>query len=97
MLSTLGGRQVDAQDQIRRLRRDIRIMQEAAEIRNRELDALHMVWCDGGCQRGVHRWADEAASPQELSALADIGQRNVDRLRKKARTLEWRARRSSPT
>jgi hypothetical protein len=33
--------------------REIRTMQEAAERRNRDLAALHIVWCDGGCSGGV--------------------------------------------
>ena len=33
--------------------REIRTMQKASERRNRDLAALHIVWCDGGCPGGV--------------------------------------------
>jgi hypothetical protein len=33
--------------------REIRNLQESAERRNRDLAALHIVWCDGGCPGGV--------------------------------------------
>jgi len=41
---------------IKRLRGTIAGMQTAAERRNRALDALHWVWCSGGCETGVHRF-----------------------------------------
>lgn len=33
--------------------REIRNLQVSAERRNRDLAALHIVWCDGGCPGGV--------------------------------------------
>lgn len=33
--------------------RTIRDLQESAERRNRDLAALHIVWCDGGCPGGA--------------------------------------------
>lgn len=32
--------------------------------RNLELDALHLVWCSGGCAEGVHRFG---GSPQDVT------------------------------
>jgi hypothetical protein len=29
------------------------------QLRNKELDALHYVWCDGGCSSGTHRYDNE--------------------------------------
>lgn len=37
----------------RKLAAEVRTAQEAAERRNRDLAALHIVWCDGGCAGGV--------------------------------------------
>lgn len=37
----------------RKLAAEVRTAQEAAERRNRDLAALHIVWCDGGCPGGV--------------------------------------------
>jgi hypothetical protein len=33
--------------------RTISNMQEVATLRNKQMDALHMVWCSGGCAGGV--------------------------------------------
>ena len=33
--------------------RQIKDMQEIATLRNKQLDALHIVWCSGGCVGGV--------------------------------------------
>lgn len=40
----------------RRLREQITDLIRVAHERNRQLDAMHWVWCDGGCSSGVHRW-----------------------------------------
>lgn len=68
----------------RDLRREIRIMQEAAERRNRELDALRYVWCDGGC--GIHRYAHGELT-EELVTLAE---RNTLRLRRWLINARWK-------
>lgn len=39
--------------QVKNLQREIRIMQLSAEQRNRDLTALHYVWCSGGCKDGT--------------------------------------------
>lgn len=60
------------------LRRQLRFANERNHERNLQLDALHFVWCDGGCSRGVHRWTDEEVT-EELVAEAE---RNTARLRR---------------
>lgn len=45
--------------------------------RNLELDALHYVWCDGGCKGGVHRWSDGEVTEE----LVQLAERNTARLR----------------
>lgn len=45
--------------------------------RNIELDALHFVWCDGGCWNGTHRYT-EGEITEEIVAVAE---RNTKRLR----------------
>lgn len=52
-------------------------LQETLMRKNRELDALHYVWCDGGCDGGVHRWVDDEVT-EELVTRAE---RNTKRLR----------------
>jgi hypothetical protein len=66
-------------EKLRRQAASINDMRQALERKNRELDALHLVWCDGGCPRGVHRWqGEEILVTGELVAAAE---RNTKRLR----------------
>ncbi|MFA5071073.1 MAG: hypothetical protein WC511_01730 [Candidatus Pacearchaeota archaeon] len=52
-------------------------MQSVLERKNKELDALHFVWCSGGCKGGVHRYHKEEVT-EELVTLAE---KNVRMLR----------------
>ncbi len=57
-------------DTIRNLRREIDNLRVAAERRNRQLDALGIVWCDGGCARGMHRFSpDRDVTPAMIADL----------------------------
>jgi hypothetical protein len=72
--------------QIRRLRLEIRRLQLGAEERNRRADALHWVWCDGGCETGVHRF--DGRGPEAITQeIVDAAVRNTERLQR-----WWRAR-----
>lgn len=69
----------ELRQQVDNLRHQLTIAREAAERRNRDLDALHLVWCDGGCPSGVHRrQGQEVLVTEELVAAAE---RNTKRLR----------------
>ena len=68
------------------LRRNVRHQQLVLERKNRELDALHYVWCDGGCPRGVHRWDDVLITRE----LVEAAERNTRRLRRWYRAVEFR-------
>jgi hypothetical protein len=58
------------------------------ERKNRQLDALHLVWCDGGCPRGVHRYQDDdVLVTEELVAAAE---RNTKRLRRWYEAVKFR-------
>lgn len=59
------------------LKRQLTIQRDNNEQRNRDLDALHYVWCDGGCEYGVHRYGEHAPLTPELLAAA---QRNTARM-----------------
>jgi hypothetical protein len=50
---------------------------EALRAKNRALDALHYVWCSGGCESGTHRYIDEKVT-EEIVRDAEY---NVQRLR----------------
>lgn len=41
---------------INRLKRELTNQSQALRQRNIALDALHYVWCSGGCQTGMHRF-----------------------------------------
>jgi hypothetical protein len=67
--------------QIARLRTEIQRMQIAAERRNRDLDAMHLVWCDGGCESGVHRF--DGKGPEAITQeVVDAAVRNTERLKR---------------
>jgi len=64
-------------DLIIELRRQLTFAQESNRRKNIELDAMHFVWCDGGCERGVHRW-NHTDLTEDIVIEAE---RNVRRLR----------------
>lgn len=80
-------------EQNARLRANVRTQQVALERKNRELDALHYVWCDGGCPRGVHRWHDDLILTEDLVKLAE---RNTKRLRNWYRAVQFRLALKNP-
>jgi len=48
---------------IRNQKRLITHIQGTLEEKNKMLDALHYVWCDGGCVGGVHRYKEMSNIP----------------------------------
>jgi hypothetical protein len=75
--------------QITRLRTEIRRMQIAAEVRNRQLDAMHYVWCTGGCEGGVHRF--DGKGPAGLTQeIVDEAIRNTERLKRRWANQRYR-------
>lgn len=74
---------------VKKLRAEIRAMQLAAEKRNQELDAMHWVWCDGGCYTGIHRYDGKGpeAITEEVVATAV---RNTERLKRWWATWRYR-------
>jgi hypothetical protein len=53
----------DLSNKIRNLKTTITYAKDRNEERNRQLDALGMVWCDGGCQNGMARYGDLCFAP----------------------------------
>lgn len=66
-------------DEVERLKRELSMAQENNHARNVELDALHYVWCDGGCEGGIHRFGEHPPLTAEIVAAAI---RNAERLRR---------------
>lgn len=64
---------------IAELERELTNAQANNHIRNLELDALHYVWCDGGCESGVHRFIKE--HPPLTAEIVAAAERNTRRLR----------------
>lgn len=68
--------QTDLEGKIHEQARQIRYMQVALEEKNRMLDVLHMVWCDGGCKSGVHRY-DGQGPAAVTDAVVDTAVTNL--------------------
>lgn len=62
---------------LRTLKRQVTYLQQALHDRNLQLDAMHYVWCDGGCKAGTHRFTPGPIT-EEVVAEAE---RNSRRLR----------------
>jgi hypothetical protein len=60
------------------MRRQVETAQNNNRLRNLELDALHYVWCDGGCRYGVHRFGEHPPLTADIVAAAE---RSVNRLK----------------
>lgn len=60
------------------LRRELKEQHIAGRVRNLALDSLHYVWCNGGCEGGVHRFDHRAPLTNEIVTEAE---RNVSRMR----------------
>ncbi len=66
-------------EEVVKLKREVTMMREGSERRNRDLDALHLVWCNGGCQSGVHRYC---GSPDDVTEeVVALAESHVKRLR----------------
>lgn len=59
-------------------RAEVAKLNDKLHRKNVKLDALHFVWCDGGCASGVHRF-DHGELTEEIVAEAE---RNALRLRR---------------
>lgn len=62
------------------LRRQLTFQSEYNHERNLALDALHHVWCDGGCRSGVHRWGALKHTPL-TPEIVEAVERGVKRMR----------------
>jgi hypothetical protein len=75
-----------AQARIKDLRRIVTQLEYDLARKNRELDTMHYVWCDGGCSGGVHRWSDALVTRE----LVESAERNARRLRRWYRAVQFR-------
>lgn len=66
----------EAQAETEKLKRELTRAQQNNHARNLQLDALHFVWCDGGCKFGVHRFDEKSLTLETVQAAM----RNTARL-----------------
>lgn len=66
----------DEEREIGRLGGRIKDLQSTLKCKNRELDALHRVWCSGGCEGGVHRHIEDELTA-EMVAFAEYNTRRL--------------------
>lgn len=68
-------------EQIRELKRQVTIACEGNHATNVMLDALRIVWCDGGCPTGVNRYGDDG--PDGITQeIVDAAVSNTERLKR---------------
>lgn len=71
---------------IERLKQQILKFEGVLHAQNIKLDALHWVWCSGGCSGGTHRWV-----PGELTEeLVKTAEYAAQRMRESFTNQEYR-------
>jgi hypothetical protein len=81
-------------EQVQKLRHEVTIAKGNNEARNRELDALHYVWCSGGCEGGTHRYG---GAPDDVTEeIVQLAERNTKRLRTWFESYKAREKRRAP-
>jgi hypothetical protein len=78
-------------EQVKKLKTELTQARENNEQRNRELDALHYVWCSGGCHGGVHRYCGSPDDVTEEVVAAAV--RNTERLRSWFQNRQYKKKR----
>ena len=64
-------------DKNKELKRQINYKDNSLHEKNLKLDAMHYVWCNGGCDSGVHRWFKEELTEE----IVKEAESNTARLR----------------
>lgn len=64
------------EQKIKDQKHQLKICNESLQIKNKELDALHYIWCTGGCEKGIHRYHEEPLTKE----LVELATRNTNRL-----------------
>jgi len=77
---------------IKNLKREITNKNDSLHHKNLALDAMHYVWCDGGCAGGVHRYEEtwEAEGKYPTREVVDEAVRNTTRLVRWFATFKYR-------
>lgn len=83
-------------DQVAHLKGEVTWLNQVLHRKNLDLDALHFVWCDGGCPGGVHRFASDQ-DVRLTEEMIERAERNTKRLRSWWNTVKWRLTGYYPT
>lgn len=79
-----------------RLKRSLGHQRDNNAKRNRQLDLLGMVWCDGGCENGMARYDDREVSAADVALLVVNAERArrwyISRAGKQGATADERER-----
>lgn len=67
----------ELEEKLSRCKRELTRLNQVLHDRNIALDALHYVWCNGGCQTGMHRFGDGVLT-EEILLQAEV---SVKRMR----------------
>jgi len=73
-------------EHVARLKREVSYKDDCLHLKNIELDALHKVWCSGGCKGGVHRYHEEELTEQ----MVKLAEKNTERLRQWFESCKFR-------
>lgn len=65
-----------SKDKIEKLKKKIHELELQLHRKNVQLDALHWVWCSGGCTEGMHRWVP-AQLTEEMVIEAEANTRRI--------------------
>ena len=79
---------MDKDAEIEKLKMQLRLANARNHERNVQLDALHFVWCSGGCYMGVHRFGDCDRPLTEETVIE--AERNTVRMRQWWNANRWR-------
>jgi len=69
----------DVVGELKEFRWQLSMAQSNNHARNVALDALHFVWCDGGCSSGVHRYGEHPPLTAEIVAAAKLNSKRLER------------------
>jgi len=63
---------------LKRVKEELTYVECKLHTKNKELDAMHYVWCDGGCKYGTHRWTEQNITEE----IVKMAERNTLRLKR---------------
>lgn len=81
----------ELEERICEQRKQLTIQIQAIKDRNLAMDALHYVWCSGGCKCGVHRFTTVTKLTEEVVRAAELNTRRLREWFESSKRREARA------